>query len=170
MKAATALLSLLPLLSAASPVLVDSIHNDAAPVIQSMNGETIPDKYIVVFKKHVKHGDAQQHHDWVHSLHVQTQGAKMELRKRDLQIPFEEEIFDGLKHTFNIAGNLLGYTGHFDEDVIEQVRRHPDVSTSIVLSSSLCIEHHLRYAETVLAPKAPSLLPSILPITPPRLV
>jgi hypothetical protein len=22
----------------------------------------------------------------------------------------------------------LGYAGHFDEDVIEQVRRHPDVS------------------------------------------
>jgi hypothetical protein len=28
---------------------------------------------------------------------------------------------------------LLGYSGHFDEDVIEQVRRHPDVSQSIVI-------------------------------------
>ena len=130
MKAATALLSLLPLLAAASPVFVDTIHNDAAPVLQAMNGETIPDKYIVVFKKHVKHDGAREHHDWVHSLHVKTEGAKMELRKRDLQIPFKNEVFEGLKHTFNVAGNLLGYTGHFDEDVIEQVRRHPDVSRS----------------------------------------
>jgi cerevisin len=139
MKAATVLLSLLPLLSAASPVLVDSIHNEAAPVLQAMNGETIPDKYIIVFKKHVKHGDASAHHDWVHSLHVKTEGAKLELRKRDVQVPFQNEIFDGLKHTFNIAGNLLGYTGHFDEDVIEQVRRHPDVSHSINSLPQACL-------------------------------
>lgn len=39
---------------------------------------------------------------------------------------FSEEIFQGLKHTYSIPG-LVGYAGHFDEDVIEQVRRHPDV-------------------------------------------
>lgn len=36
--------------------------------------------------------------------------------------------YEGLKHTFEFGGSLLGYSGHFDEDVIEQVRRHPDVS------------------------------------------
>jgi len=32
-----------------------------------------------------------------------------------------------LKHTYNIASEFLGYSGHFDEAVIEQLRRHPDV-------------------------------------------
>lgn len=48
----------------------------------------------------------------------------MELRKRS-QAPIS--IFSGLKHTFDIAGDVLGYAGHFDQDVIERVRRHPDV-------------------------------------------
>lgn len=126
-----AVFSLLPLLAATSPVLVNTIHNDAAPVISSVNGETIPDKYIVVFKKHVLDQHARDHHEWVSSLHTQTEGAKLELRKRGPQFPFKDEAFEGLKHTFNVAGNLLGYTGHFDEDVIEQVRRHPDVSENV---------------------------------------
>lgn len=40
-----------------------------------------------------------------------------------------DEIFHGLKHTYNIAGSLLGYAGHFDDETIEQIRRHPDVSS-----------------------------------------
>lgn len=31
-----------------------------------------------------------------------------------------------MKHTYNIPG-LMGYSGHFDEDTVEQIRRHPDV-------------------------------------------
>jgi cerevisin len=38
-----------------------------------------------------------------------------------------DDIFHGLKHTYNIAGGLMGYSGHFDEDTIEQIRQHPDV-------------------------------------------
>ena len=39
-------------------------------------------------------------------------------------------MFEGMKHTYDIAGKVLGYSGHFDDEVMEQVRRHPDVSTS----------------------------------------
>jgi len=123
-----AFLSLAPLLAAASPVLnVGTIHNDVAPVLSSMNAKAIPDSYIVVFKKHVKHADAQAHHSWVQDIHLSSQSTKMELKKRS-QFPITTEIFEGLKHTYNIAGGLVGYSGHFDEEVIEQVRRHPDVS------------------------------------------
>lgn len=38
------------------------------------------------------------------------------------------DLFEGLRHTYNIAGGLRGYSGHFDREVIEQVRRHPDVA------------------------------------------
>lgn len=125
----SAAVPLLAALASSSPVLIDTIHNDAAPVISSVNGETLPDKYIVVFKKHVNHEDALGHHEWVQNVHTQQQVAKLELRKRDIGSSIEEQVFDGLKHTFNIAGSLLGYAGHFDEDTIEEVRRHPDVSS-----------------------------------------
>ena len=116
-------LSLLPLLASASPVLVDSIHHDAAPVLSSTQHQEIPDSYMVIFKKDVSNADAAEHHDWVQDLHVQIETAKT---KRELS-QFAITAFDGLKHTYNIPGGLLGYSGHFDEEVIENVRRHPQV-------------------------------------------
>jgi cerevisin len=117
-------LSLLPLLAAGSPVIVDTIHNDAAPIISSSNAKEIPDSYMIVFKKHIKERAATAHHTWVQDLHHN----KQELRKRGQSIFSDDDIFQGLRHTYNIPGGFLGYSGHFDEDVIEQVRRHPDVS------------------------------------------
>ena len=125
-------LSLLPLLAAGSPVIVDTIHNDAAPVISSSNAKEVPDNYMVIFKKHVSEHAAVVHHSWLQDLHLATQNNKMELRKRS-QVSFSDDtVFEGMRHTYNIAGGLLGYAGHFDEDVIEQVRRHPDVSLSTI--------------------------------------
>lgn len=120
-------LSVLPILASASPVLVHSIHNDAAPILSSSNAKELPNSYIIVFKKHVTDNVAAAHHSWVQDLHLEKQNTRTELRKRD-QFPFSDMIFEGLKHTYNIAGGFLGYSGHFDEETIEQVRRHPDVS------------------------------------------
>ena len=119
--------TLLPLLVSCSPVLIDTIHNEAAPVISSTQATEIPDSYIVVFKKDVTHSSAILHHDWVQDQHLEIETAKRDLSKRS-QFPIAS--FDGLKHTYNIPGGLLGYSGHFDENVIERVRRHPDVSIS----------------------------------------
>ncbi|KAK8208975.1 proteinase B [Zalaria obscura] len=120
-------LSVLPLLAAASPVYkTETIHSDAAPVISSVNAKEIKDSYIIKFKQHVTENLAAAHHEWVQDLHLNVQNSKMELRKRS-QMPMADEIFEGLKHTYNIAGSLMGYSGHFDEDVIEELRRHPDV-------------------------------------------
>ncbi|GIJ85841.1 serine protease [Aspergillus pseudoviridinutans] len=118
-------LSILPLLAAASPVVVDSIHNGAAPILSSMNAKEVPDSYIVVFKKHVDAVSAAAHHSWVQDIHS-AQNERVELRKRSL-FGFGDEAYLGLKNTFDIAGSLVGYSGHFHEDVIEQVRKHPDV-------------------------------------------
>ena len=114
-------------LAAASPFSVGTIHNNVAPLLSSSNAKEVPNSYIVVFKKHVTDKTASIHHNWVQDLHYTTQNTKAELRKRS-QFPFQDTVFEGLRHTYNIAGNLLGYSGHFDDDVIEQVRRHPDVS------------------------------------------
>jgi len=116
----------------AAPVLsaptfnTETIHRDAAPIISASNAETLPDSYIVVFKKHVTEASAAHHHSWVQEIHASSEGEQAELRKRS-QFPFTSGIFEGLKHTYNIAGDFLGYSGHFDESVIEKVRRHPDV-------------------------------------------
>lgn len=124
-----ACLSLIAAVASASPVLnVGTIHNGAAPILSSSNAVHIPNSYIIKFKDHVRHEAAAAHHAWVQDLHLSSQTSKLELRKRS-QIPFVDDVFEGLKHTYNIAGSFLGYSGHFDESVIEQLRRHPDVST-----------------------------------------
>ena len=126
-----ACLSVLVALASASPVLnVGTIHNGAAPVLSSTNAKHVPNSYIIKFKDHVKLEDAAAHHAWVQDLHLSTESAKVELRKRS-QIPFIDDVFEGLRHTYNIAGSFLGYSGHFDDSVIEQLRRHPDVSNRI---------------------------------------
>ena len=122
-------LSLVPLLVSASPVILDSTQDDAAPILSSVQTEQIPDSYMIVFKKHVSHAAAVEHHDWVQDLHVQVETAKT--KKRDLS-QFALAAFEGLKHTYNIPGGLLGYSGHFDEQVIENVRRHPQVCNIII--------------------------------------
>lgn len=119
------ILSLVPLLAAASPIFgVDTIHNGAAPILSSSESKEIPNSYIIVFKKDISTATINEHHEWLQSQHDDVENQKMELRKRS-QEPIS--IFSGLKHTFDIAGDVLGYAGHFDEDVIERVRRHPDV-------------------------------------------
>jgi cerevisin len=121
-------LSVLPLLASASPVLIDTIHNDAAPILSASNAKEIPNSYMVIFKKHVSSQGAKAHHGWVQDVHLTSQNTRTELRKRGLS--FEDTMFEGMKHTYDIAGKVLGYSGHFDDEVMEQVRRHPDVSTS----------------------------------------
>lgn len=121
-------LAVLPLLASSSPVInTGTIHNGAAPLLSSTEATEIPDSYIVVFKKEISPHAATAHHSWVRDQHVEVEKTKRQLSKRS-QVPLT--TFGGLKHTYNLAGGLLGYSGHFDEDVIERVRRHPDVSAT----------------------------------------
>jgi len=118
--------ALLPLLASSAPtsssISTETIHEGVAPLLSSSNSVEVPDSYIVVFKKHVSEASASNHHSWVKGTHEASESSRTELRKRS-----QADIFEGLKHTYNIAGSFLGYSGHFDDEVIEQVRRHPDV-------------------------------------------
>jgi cerevisin len=147
MKGIAALLGFVGI-ATASPVFGHASMPEV-PLIQSANAKHIPNSYIVKFKDHVKHTDAAAHHSWVSQLHLKTESSKMELRKRS-QIPFVDDAFTGLKHTYNIAGSFLGYSGHFDDEVLAEMRRHPDVSCplpSVYLAGSpplVCVSrgHH----------------------------
>ena len=120
--------------ASASPVLLGS-SSDPVSISSAPNAKVIPDSYMIKFKDHVDEVTAFAHQAWVSDLHYSTQVRKTELRKRS-QSPIVDDIFAGLKHTYNIAGELLGYSGHFDEDVIEQISKHPDVSWVLSTASN----------------------------------
>jgi cerevisin len=117
-------LSVAAVASAAS-FSVGTVHDKAAPILSSIDAETIPDSYIIKFKDHVDEHAANNHHMWVQDTHTQGESERLELRKRS--IPFTDKTFSGLKHTFDIGEAFKGYAGHFDESMIEKVRNHPDV-------------------------------------------
>ena len=106
-----------------------TIHGDAAPILSSSNAEVVPNSYLIKFKEHVSESDAEQHHSWVQQIHTSQAEVRLDLKKRG-QLPLIDDIFHGLKHTYNIGREFMGYSGHFDDETIEQVRRHPDVSLS----------------------------------------
>lgn len=114
-------------LAVASPsVSVETVHDGAAPLLESTGADTIPGHYIIKFKKDVSGSSISDHHTWVQQIHGEGEQRRLELRKRGLDV--SNDVFSGIKHTYSIGDGFLGYSGQFDEDVIEQVRRHPDVS------------------------------------------
>ncbi|KAI3321631.1 peptidase S8/S53 domain-containing protein [Xylariaceae sp. AK1471] len=122
-------LSLACAATAAPSFSIETIHDGAAPIISSSTAEEIPNSYIIKFKDHVSESSASDHHSWVQKIHSNREDERMELRKRG-QIPLmgdTVDIFSGLKHTLKIGTGFLGYSGHFDDAVIEEVRKHPDV-------------------------------------------
>lgn len=117
-------LSLAACAAAAPRVSFETVHGDAAPILSSSNAEVIPNSYIIKFKKHVDADKASDHHTWIQDLHTaRQQTVRTDLKKRGVV----DDAFKGLKHTYKIGSDFLGYSGHFDEETIEQVRRHPDV-------------------------------------------
>ncbi|KAF6806898.1 subtilisin-like serine protease [Colletotrichum sojae] len=113
--------------ASASPSLsIETVHDGMAPVLSATNAEAVPNSYIIKFKKHVSESGASDHQSWVQNIHTSAQDERLELRKRG-QEPLVDGVFHGLKHTYKIGKDFLGYAGHFDEDTIEKIRRHPDV-------------------------------------------
>jgi cerevisin len=119
-------LSLAACAAAAPRVSFETIHGDAAPILSASNAEVVPNSYIIKFKKHVTDDSASAHHSWIQEIHTSRESERADLKKRG-QIPLVDDVFRGLKHTYKIGQEFLGYSGHFDDEVIEQVRRHPDV-------------------------------------------
>lgn len=112
-------------LAAASPS-IETIHDGAAPILSSTSAETIPGHYIIKFKKDVPESAVTDHHSWIQQIHGEGEERRTELRRRGLDV--SDDVFSGIKHTYKVADGFLGYAGNFDDEVIEQVRRHPDVS------------------------------------------
>lgn len=132
MKSVVAVLSAAAVAQAVS-FKIGTIHHESAPVLDATNANTIPGAYIIKFKDHVDHPKAKSHHAWVSDIHNDGEQQRLELRKRGI-FDSVEDVFSGLKHTFDLGSGFRGYAGHFDDAVIEQIRNHPDVS--LLTSSS----------------------------------
>jgi cerevisin len=126
-------LGLAAVVSASPSFRVGTVHHGAAPLLSSNNAETVPNSYIIKFKEHVTDDGASDHQSWIQQVHSSREGERLELRKRGM-IPLVDDVFHGLKHTYKVGTSFMGYSGHFDEETIEQVRRHPDVSLTPSLS------------------------------------
>ena len=126
-----AALSLAAVAQAAS-FSTETIHGNSAPILSSVDADSIPDSYIIKFKDHVDTSAVSDHQSWVQTIHddghKKDQDQYLELRKRGIVDDVVGKVFGGMKHTLNIGEGFKGYAGHFHPDVIERVRNHPDVS------------------------------------------
>lgn len=83
-----------------------------SPLIRD-ESHIIADSYIVVMHKdQVQKRD--EHLSWFQSLHASDVAA------RDLDL-------SGLKHEYDLGG-LSGYSGHFSEEVLDQIRARPEIA------------------------------------------
>lgn len=98
-----------------------AVNHEDVPVTSSVNTQTVPDNYIVFLKEHVSGRGADAHQSWLKSL---ANNYRLELRKRS----DDSKVYSGLKHTYDINGAVLGYSGHFDPETVDEIRRHPDVA------------------------------------------
>ncbi|ATY62398.1 serine protease [Cordyceps militaris CM01] len=125
MKSAVAALSVAAIAQASS-FKIGTIHHDSAPILDATHANTIPGAYIIKFKEHVDEPKVKSHHAWVSDIHGDGQQQRLELRKRGI-FDSAEDAFAGVKHSFDLGSAFRGYSGHFDDAVIEQIRNHPDV-------------------------------------------
>lgn len=131
----------------ASPIFDTTVINkDSAPLLSSASAaeHEISNNYIVVFKKNVGDEVASAHHSWVTDIH---EASLSSLRKRsqiplmkhgdaDEAFPLDVDSLTGLKHTYKIPGGFTGYSGSFDDSVLEEIRKHAAVSSHPCSASS----------------------------------
>jgi len=89
-----------------------------APVISSLNAETVPDSYIVVFKEDRPIDVLQEHFAWLTDF--------IELSNLQGAGQREEEL-NSLKHVYNMD-SLRGYAGRFQPEVLDKIRGSEDVA------------------------------------------
>ena len=91
-----------------------------APLISSPDAETIPDKYIVVFKTDVAVDKISCHHNHINDLLFD--------ERKKFKRGFMNELISGIEHVYNLDG-FQGYSGRFSADVLNNIRQSDDVST-----------------------------------------
>ncbi|KAJ1944412.1 proteinase B, partial [Linderina macrospora] len=122
--------TIIAVVAAANPLglTVDS----AAPLLASYESEVIPDSYIVVFKDNVapRKQAFQSHFTWLAN----------DIQAANARSPLNHEA-NKISHVYEDA--IVGYSGRFQPEILERIRKSPDVAyvekDSMVYASD--IEH-----------------------------
>jgi cerevisin len=114
---------------------------NSGPLTESpLQSHQLPDSYIVILKENLSPPATNEHLSWVRNLHSTRESLRPELRKREREEP---QVFAGVKRTYTISGNPIGYSGNFDAGLIEEIRKSPEVN-----SIEKDFEHHFLQSQS----------------------
>lgn len=106
-----------------SPSFLHSSDRFLAPIISSVEADTIPDSYFVVFKDGVR---VHEHSAWVRELHREDMVANGAMWDGG-EFGGDDEFMSGVRHVYDM-GSFQGLAGRFSPEVLNEIRRNPDVS------------------------------------------
>ena len=92
-------------------------EDDGTFHITGEKGSVIEGSYIVTLKPGVKAQQFESHLTWVEDVH------KRNVEKRGSE-------FKGVQRKYNGKYGFKGYSGHFDEETLKELKESPDVSLS----------------------------------------
>lgn len=162
MKVSVIAASLLPLLNLASAVYIPtdpevlaqfsqytksskpSEESVVAPFVTSEHAKknVVKDSYIIVFHDDAEDALISQHFMWLdetNSQHILAKGGEQQ------PLSASSEEGHGIKHMFNVANSLKGYSGKFLPETIEAIRKNKLVKyvehDSLVFATDFATEH-----------------------------
>lgn len=129
-----AVVSASPIDSAVRQTTLAPLYTPQPPNHDSAGFETdshvIRDSYIVVLEDHLEPDELAQHQAHVHSLHARHARSLAAAVNSD-----DAPAFQGIKHTYHVGGKkrhhhhadqdrkqLKGYSGHFAEQLVDEIR------------------------------------------------
>ena len=113
-------------LANAKPLSYQDANNNLAPLYLSPEAEVIAKSYIVVLKNHLSVDDIKEHAGWIKSISSSSESSRQKLS--DWLNPHAATA--GIEHVYDTP-NLKGYSGKFDDNVLEAIRQSEDVSAVI---------------------------------------
>lgn len=121
---------------AASAFAATTPENVSQPLIYGANRERlIPNSYLVKLKDNTLESTASLHQEWLGQMYSLRESQKKELRRRRLEhqhVLNDKSEYGGVTQIYNFDDDFRGYAIHADEYIVEEIRKHPDVSSFIL--------------------------------------
>ncbi|KAG2225643.1 hypothetical protein INT45_012115 [Circinella minor] len=112
--------------SLSSHININDNKNLLAPLYEVSEPNSISDSYIIILKDHVNSMQADQHFQWVRDTLVKPGMKEDQFQQQQF---LESGIPLGIKHTYGSPNaKFRGYSGKFSSNVVENIRRSPDVA------------------------------------------
>lgn len=97
-------------------------EENIAPLYIPPEVELVQDSFIVILKDHLTNQDIEQHAQWINTL----------TRQQAMFDWLSPQIAShGIEHVYDTP-HIKGYSGHFDETILNAIRQSKDVSLTII--------------------------------------